>query len=550
MHQPRSASLSLGGRLLLGALVVAGLVGGALVIRQTIFPPKPAAPAPGDRPEGRAALLARGKQVFDNSCAPCHGEKGTGDGPAARFLYPRPRDFTEAKFRFITTVNRVPSDADLLHIINRGMPGSAMFPFAHLPEEDRLALVAHVRELTRQGLEARLRAEATRNGEEADPDELAEAVTRLTVPGADLAMPAQWPAAEAASVERGKEQYRVLCIGCHGPTGKGDGGQEQKDDNGMPTRPRDFTRGIFKGGREPRQIYSRLLLGLPGTPMPAASQGIGPEQASDLTNFILTLSDPAVQTKVEHHRTLLTARRAPAPLGEDIAEGAWSAVPPTFLVVSPLWWRDDAEPDLNVQALHDGQTLAIRLTWVDATRNAQAVKPQEFEDMAAVQLFQGSPEPFLGMGAAGQVVDLWLWRAGANGGRFADVATTYPHMAVDPYPLDQPGKGPPPEFLTARSVGNLRSDPETAAAAGSLQAKGFGSATMRPRPSQLVASRGEWKDGRWAVVLRRPLQVPADAGLPLAAGAKLSVAFALWDGAARDRNGQKLVSIWHDLQLE
>jgi hypothetical protein len=29
--------------------------------------------------------------------------------------------------------------------------------------------------------------------------------------------------------------------------------------------------------------------------------------------------------------------------------------------------------------------------------------------------------------------------------------------------------------------------------------------------------------------------------------ARVTIAFALWDGAARDRNGQKLVSIWHDL---
>ena len=29
-----------------------------------------------------------------------------------------------------------------------------------------------------------------------------------------------------------------------------------------------------------------------------------------------------------------------------------------------------------------------------------------------------------------------------------------------------------------------------------------------------------------------------------------SIGFALWDGAARDRGGQKLVSIWHDLDLE
>jgi DMSO reductase family type II enzyme heme b subunit len=57
-------------------------------------------------------------------------------------------------------------------------------------------------------------------------------------------------------------------------------------------------------------------------------------------------------------------------------------------------------------------------------------------------------------------------------------------------------------------------------------------------------------DGRWSVVLRRPLTVPPEAGVPLAAADRLSVAFALWDGAARDRNGQKFVSIWHDLHLE
>jgi len=75
---------------------------------------------------------------------------------------------------------------------------------------------------------------------------------------------------------------------------------------------------------------------------------------------------------------------------------------------------------------------------------------------------------------------------------------------------------------------------------------------MRPRLSQLVSARGVYqdKDGCWTVVFRRPLTVPAEGGVPLAAGDKLSIAFALWDGAARDRNGQKLVSIWHDLKVE
>jgi DMSO reductase family type II enzyme heme b subunit len=73
---------------------------------------------------------------------------------------------------------------------------------------------------------------------------------------------------------------------------------------------------------------------------------------------------------------------------------------------------------------------------------------------------------------------------------------------------------------------------------------------MMPRVSQVVSGKGSWSDGRWTIVLRRPLEVSADSGIQLASGDKLSFAIAVWDGAARDRNGQKLVSIWHDLELE
>jgi len=108
----------------------------------------------------------------------------------------------------------------------------------------------------------------------------------------------------------------------------------------------------------------------------------------------------------------------------------------------------------------------------------------------------------------------------------------------------------PRDFVTAWAAGNLRSDPTQPFTGNSLQAKGVGSVTMRPRVSQLVNATGTWQDGRWTVVLVRPLEVDSQGGAPLAPGDRLSVAFAIWDGAARDRNGQKLVSIWHDLKLE
>jgi hypothetical protein len=355
-----------------------------------------------------------------------------------------------------------------------------------------------------------------------------------------------------------------VCSPCHGASGRGDGSQDQRDDDGTPNRPRDFTRGVFKSGRDPRALYTRVRLGLPGSPMPALTADTPPAEVMDVVQYVLSLSDPGLQPKAEHKRSLLTARRVPGALPEQIPEDQWG--PAAAVAVTPLWWRPSDEPDLSVAAVHDGRTLAVRLSWKDRTRNTAAVRPQDFEDMAAVQLFQGGPEPFLGMGSSDRPVDLWLWNPSAEAGPadYPDVDTAYPNMAVDWYPFEQAGAGPrphapdrqPPDFVTARKAGNLRSDPDRGFTGSSLHAGGFGSATMRPRASQQVRARGAYAgregdaDAGWAVVFRRPLGLPEGDGIRLAPGGRVSAAFALWDGAARDRNGQKMVSIWHDLRLE
>jgi cytochrome c len=544
-------------RPLLLTLLLAPLLAVAVLYFILSRPPQPP-PPPGPEPATEELRLARGHELYAAYCLACHGERGEGDGPAARYVYPRPRNFGSGKFRIITTDNGYPSDADLLRVITRGMPGSAMFPFAHLSEGDRLVLAGEVRRLVRASVLERLRRMAEERGED-DPDWVAERLEKLTRVGEPIAVPADWPPADTASVARGAALYREQCATCHGEKGKGDSPQVMRNDDGTLARARDFTRGIFKGGRDRDQLYARTVLGLPGSPMPANGQ-LKPEQRMDLVNFVLSLSDPAQQDRVEHHRRQLTARRVPGELPAEISEGAWQAAEEVPLVVSPLWWRDHDDPALRVAALHDGKSLAVHLTWQDATKNDQAVRPQDFEDMAAVQLSKGSPEPFLGMGGADKALDVWLWRAGwpARPGEAADVDTTYPNMAVDSYPFERPGDGPRPhaadrqdkDFLAAHAAGNQLADPSRPLSAGNLQAKGFGTLTMRPRTSQAVTATAAWKDGRWTVVLRRPLEVTPDDGIALAPGDGLSVAFALWDGAARDRNGQKMVSIWHDLRLE
>jgi DMSO reductase family type II enzyme heme b subunit len=62
---------------------------------------------------------------------------------------------------------------------------------------------------------------------------------------------------------------------------------------------------------------------------------------------------------------------------------------------------------------------------------------------------------------------------------------------------------------------------------------------------------GQWADGQWSVTMRRPLAMTSsEQGVSLDSQAPASIAFAVWNGAMKDRDGQKLVSIWHDLVLE
>ncbi len=536
----------------IGLLLFAGLLlvfAGSLVW----FPRKPAVPEPATRPgvSTEETPLVLGQRLYGNYCAQCHGEQGGGDGLAARFLYPKPRNFRDGRFRVVTTDNLKPSDQDLLHVITRGMPGSAMFPFAHLSEAERQALVAYVRYLNLTAHVEHQQQEATTRGERIDVAELTQEVQQLLQPGATVDVPSTLPPFGAESVARGHQLYTAQCVSCHGPTGKGDGVEEQRDDSGMPIRPRDFTRGIFKGGRERQQLYARIVLGMPGTPMPASSK-LQPNEVGDLINFVLSLSDPAVQAKVEHKRSQIVAKRVAGRLADEMSDEVWSANHATTLVVSPLWWRNYTDPELQVQAVHDGTALAIRLSWKDPTRNEQTYRPEDFEDMAAIQLFKGSPEPFLGMGSEAGPLDLWQWRASWQ----RQVAEG--NNLLDDYPFDTPlyrqlikGKEKQtPDFLTARAAGNLHTHPEPKQNASSLTAKGFGSTTFRPKASQLVTARSTWQDGRWTVVLRRPLLVGPEDGIALTVGDLCAVAFALWDGEARDRNGQKLISIWHDLIIE
>jgi mono/diheme cytochrome c family protein len=70
--------------------------------------------------------LLRGKEVFLQRCVGCHGLKGDGKGPGARFLSPPPADFTS---KDDACCGGDTGPGDFYYRILRGWPGTAMENF-------------------------------------------------------------------------------------------------------------------------------------------------------------------------------------------------------------------------------------------------------------------------------------------------------------------------------------------------------------------------------------------------------------------------------------
>ena len=293
--------------------------------------------------------------LYRRHCVHCHGVTGDGRGPTARFLNPYPRDYRQAVYKFKSTYNPSrPTDDDLYRVLVNGVPGTAMPSFSLLPNSEIEALLEYVKYLSIRGqMETELiryvynelgeEEEVDDNGEpilydegepvlrripldpEKDADQrdammeiLAEIVDGWAAANEEIIVPDseqipdddRSPEEIAAAVDKGRELFygvRANCIKCHGPTGLGDGQQDDQDnwnkahkvfletlakesdpalasaqgevaDTFYPVRnaiPRDLRKGVYRGGRRRIDLFWRMYAGIAGTPMP----GLGPASA-------------------------------------------------------------------------------------------------------------------------------------------------------------------------------------------------------------------------------------------------------------------------------
>src|SRR6185369_199672 len=102
--------------------------------------------------------LRHGLEVYTRQCSGCHGSTGDGQGPAAKYLSPPPRDYRLGRFKFTSTPRgSKPRRADLVRIIRRGAKGTSMPTFRWMREEELEAVIDYVILLSSRGeLEYRL----------------------------------------------------------------------------------------------------------------------------------------------------------------------------------------------------------------------------------------------------------------------------------------------------------------------------------------------------------------------------------------------------------
>lgn len=88
---------------------------------------------------------AKGKEIFTNTCASCHGPEGKGDGVAAAALDPKPRDLSDAAY--VSTL----SNEHIYKVIDEGGASVGLSPMMAawggvLSEQDIYDVIAYIRQ--------------------------------------------------------------------------------------------------------------------------------------------------------------------------------------------------------------------------------------------------------------------------------------------------------------------------------------------------------------------------------------------------------------------
>ncbi|MBT3308836.1 MAG: hypothetical protein HOL04_08055 [Gammaproteobacteria bacterium] len=491
----------------------------------------------------------KGDALYQHRCAVCHGEEGAGDGVAAELMYPKPRDFTLALFKYKSSPGMVlPRDEDLFRTIEQGLDGTGMPGWGTLLSDEQISSLIPV--IKSFDVAASWPPE---EAEEEDYDEdsgryLKQDFQVITEREPEQGQQPYTP----ESIAQGKVAFDKSCTECHGDTGRGNilSGKQLADDWGNRIWPRDLTKPWtwratnVTTGETPevsrqqtvRNIYTRLSIGIPGTPMPAhraTEEGnkdpVPLEDRWHIANYVYSLRET---TPPIGDSNMIRATKLAGVLPDSVEDEQWGNAEATSLMLVPNIIKEERlftplNDAITVRALYNSKEIALLLEIDDRTDSRpgeevsvgiQDENLELFSDAVAVQFpkekaYESKPvvvKPLYRHGDKAHHTTMWYWNAGS-------VEPARPGQAML---LDASG---PDKKIEPR-----RGD-------DSLQAKGI------------------WKNGRWQILMKRPRNGGGRDGktgdLNFIEGQFLPISFANWDGSNGEKGAKHTLTSWGWLVL-
>lgn len=240
--------------------------------------------------------LRESAEMYRQQCMHCHGTAGGANGSTAPFLNPLPRDYRKGIFKFTALANKArPRPEDLFRILSEGIYTTAMPSFRRFSDAQLHGLVDYVTLLSKRGETEILLVDEYDADEGLSLETIQETYAfvdeRWRDSGGDVIVyDGEVPEATPERIAHGRELFmdpkQANCVQCHGENGRGtydnprpasawernaETGELEvvKDDWGNPIEVRNLSRGVFRFGRRPIDLYRRVYAGINGTPMPA-----------------------------------------------------------------------------------------------------------------------------------------------------------------------------------------------------------------------------------------------------------------------------------------
>ncbi|MGH7741208.1 MAG: c-type cytochrome [Candidatus Eiseniibacteriota bacterium] len=242
---------------------------------------EPPAPAPGSSatpaadsssPPPLSAELERGRQVFVENCAMCHGESGSGDGDFGVGLKQK-AGVSPANLADRVNLDRLGA-AGVRRVIEKGG--------AHTGKSNMMPAWAEL--LSKQQI-----------------DDVANYVMHLPdlAPGVSSYTQRAYLNTAPGAAEAGGQLFVHHCAACHGTEGRGDGALAAGLKKQHNIQPRNLTDSTYISHKSDRDLFLTITLGgghMGKSPyMPVWAGYLTPDQVKDLVSFIRVISRTAPQ---------------------------------------------------------------------------------------------------------------------------------------------------------------------------------------------------------------------------------------------------------------